>query len=303
MWKTLLLFLVLVFPFTAYGNPCLPLTDPAKVQIIGYLSKWIGVPETAKLEIESDELVLDTCYRRLLVKGHALRPAPFFLSPDQRFLSRALLDLTVDPAEEKAQAQADVNKVLLSDPSPSRGSLTSAVTIVEFGDFECLFCKRFHEWVQSLAVERADFRLVFKHLPLQGHPWAHDASAFAVCAEMQSEDGFWRLHDFFYANQATLTSENLESRVAQGFADLTAFVVHPDGRAAVVNCEGIFKERMAGPAGNHRSCRIPLVGSIVAELHGDNAKLIWVVSLDGKKMQSETYKVLAILDKAKSDHN
>jgi hypothetical protein len=75
----------------------------------------------------------------------------------------------------------------------------------------------------------------------------------------------------------------------------------PDGRAAVVNCESKFKERMAGRAGNHRSCRMPLVENIEAEFHGDNAKLIWVVSLDGKKMQSETYKVLAILDKPKSD--
>lgn len=223
MWKALLLFLVVVFPFTAYGNPCLPLSGPAKVKIIGYLSKWIGAPETEKLAIESDELVLDTCYRRIVVRGHTLLPASFFLSPDQRFLSRALLDLTVDPAQEKTQAQEEVNKALLSDSSPSRGSPTTSVTIVEFGDFECLFCKRFHEWVQSLAAERADFRLVFKHLPLQGHPWAHDAAAFAVCGELQSEDGFWRLHDFFYANQATLTAENLESRVVQGFADLPAF--------------------------------------------------------------------------------
>ncbi len=75
----------------------------------------------------------------------------------------------------------------------------------------------------------------------------------------------------------------------------------PDGRAAIVNCESKFKERMTGPAGNHRSCRTPLVENIQAEFHGDNAKLIWVVSLDGKKMQSETYKVLAVLDKPKSD--
>jgi hypothetical protein len=75
----------------------------------------------------------------------------------------------------------------------------------------------------------------------------------------------------------------------------------PDGRAAVVNCESKFKERFAGRAGNHRSCRIPLVENIDAEFHGDNAKLIWPVSLDGKKMQSETYKLLAILDKPKSD--
>jgi hypothetical protein len=54
---------------------------------------------------------------------------------------------------------------------------------------------------------------------------------------------------------------------------------------------------MAGPQGNHRSCRIPLVESIDAEFKGDKAKLEWVVSLDGKKKQSETYKILAILDK------
>lgn len=71
----------------------------------------------------------------------------------------------------------------------------------------------------------------------------------------------------------------------------------PDGRAAIVNCESKFAERFAGPAGNHRSCRMPLVENITAEFKGDKAKLFWVVSLDGKKMQSETYKVLAVLDK------
>jgi hypothetical protein len=75
----------------------------------------------------------------------------------------------------------------------------------------------------------------------------------------------------------------------------------PDGRAAVVNCESKFKERMAGPRGNRRSCRIPLVDSIQADFHGDNAKLMWVVSLDGKKTLSETYKILAILDKPKGN--
>ena len=48
---------------------------------------------------------------------------------------------------------------------------------------------------------------------------------------------------------------------------------------------------------------MPLVENIEAEFHGDKAKLIWVLSLDGKKMQSETYKVLAILDKPKGDQN
>jgi hypothetical protein len=67
----------------------------------------------------------------------------------------------------------------------------------------------------------------------------------------------------------------------------------------IVNCESKFAEHMAGPAGNRRSCRMPVVDSIQADFKGANAKLIWPVSLDGKKMQSETYKILGILDKPK----
>ena len=77
----------------------------------------------------------------------------------------------------------------------------------------------------------------------------------------------------------------------------------PDGRLAIVNCESKFAEHMAGRVGNRRSCRMPIGDSIEADFNGDNAKLIWPVSLDGKKMQSETYKILGILDKPQSKVN
>jgi len=75
----------------------------------------------------------------------------------------------------------------------------------------------------------------------------------------------------------------------------------PDGRLAIVNCESKFAEHAAGPVGNRRSCRTPLVENIQVDFNGDKAKLIWPVSLDGKKMQSETYKILGIVDKPKSN--
>jgi hypothetical protein len=74
----------------------------------------------------------------------------------------------------------------------------------------------------------------------------------------------------------------------------------PDGRLAVVNCESKFAEHLAGRAGNRRSCRMPMVDSIEAEFKSDHAKLVWPVSIDGTKMESETYKILAILDKPKA---
>jgi hypothetical protein len=69
----------------------------------------------------------------------------------------------------------------------------------------------------------------------------------------------------------------------------------PDGRVAVVNCVSKFAEHFAGHAGNHRSCRMPIVDDIQTEFNGKNAKLIWPVSLDGKKMESETYNILGVL--------
>src|SRR5579862_422781 len=113
------------------------------------------------------------------------------------------------------------------------------------------------------------------------------------------------VHKLLFTSDALTESLAVYNNVAVG----KSFKVHgatftlqlPDGRLAIVNCESKFAEHMAGRVGNRRSCRTPLVDSIQADFHGDNAKLIWPVSLDGKKMQSETYKILGILDKPKSN--
>jgi len=75
----------------------------------------------------------------------------------------------------------------------------------------------------------------------------------------------------------------------------TLSLLMQDGRVAVVNC--VSKYAPKGDYVNRRSCRMPLVNDIQAEFNGKNAKLFWPVSLDGKKFDSETYKILAVLDK------
>jgi hypothetical protein len=66
----------------------------------------------------------------------------------------------------------------------------------------------------------------------------------------------------------------------------------PGGRVAIVNCES--KYQMKGDYANRRSCRIPPGSDIEAEFNGDKAKLFWSVSLNGKKMDSETYKIIGV---------
>jgi len=86
-------------------------------------------------------------------------------------------------------------------PSQSSNSVISSARIA----------KKFHE----LLASQERVRLVFKHLPIQGHTWAHDSAAFAVCADAQSSSAFWQLHDFFFENQATLMASNLEARTME----------------------------------------------------------------------------------------
>lgn len=68
----------------------------------------------------------------------------------------------------------------------------------------------------------------------------------------------------------------------------------PDGRIAVVNCESKIAWKQGPDV--RRDCRVPLVANIKAEFKRDNAKLRWPVSIDGRKMQDETYTIVAVLE-------
>jgi hypothetical protein len=133
------------------------------------------------------------------------------------------------------------------------------------------------------------------------------AGAILVCAISASASASAQKLDVKIVNKQDSEDQYDYAAVYNNVAVGKSFSVHgatftlllPDGRLAVVNCESKFAEHMAGPVGNRRSCRMPLVDDIQVDFKGDKAKLIWPVSLDGKKMQSETYKILGIVDRPK----
>lgn len=96
-------------------------------------------------------------------------------------------------------------------------------------------------------------------------------------------------------SSTTNTTYTAPRDVSFSVTGATFALLLPDGRVAVVNCVSKFAERMRGPEGNHRSCRMPIIDEIEVEFKGKNAKLEWSVSLDGKKKESETYTILGIL--------
>lgn len=111
-----------------------------------------------------------------------------YLSPDQRFLTTEMLDTSLDPVEEERRKSAALMTALSQNKASSKGPEHARVTIVEFSDFECPFCRRLaDEMDQVLPTEKDEVRLVFHHMPLSIHAWARVAAEAAACAQFQSQ--------------------------------------------------------------------------------------------------------------------
>jgi protein-disulfide isomerase len=119
--------------------------------------------------------------------------------------------------------------------SPSRGSAKPAVTIVEFSDFECRFCRDVQPVLkQVLESYGSDVRLVFKHLPLEGHRNSLPAARAAYCAGEQ--DRFWQFHDAVFAaeNLSPGRLDQIAVQLGLGMPRFQACMSSEQSRAAVV---------------------------------------------------------------------
>lgn len=86
---------------------------------------------------------------------------------------------------------------------PSIGPEDAPITIVEFSDYQCPFCRRWHEQVyQSLFnAYPGKIRLVYRHFPLTSiHPDAFPAAEAAMCAGEQN--AYWQFHDKLFSSSA-----------------------------------------------------------------------------------------------------
>lgn len=105
--------------------------------------------------------------------------------------------------------------------SPTTGSKDAAVTIVEFSDFQCPFCKGAQDTLNQVLKSYAnDVRLVFKHLPLDMHPDAFASAQAAFCAGEQG--AFWKYHDVLFGS-GVLSPEVFQKTAANLGLDVAKF--------------------------------------------------------------------------------
>ncbi len=104
-----------------------------------------------------------------------------------------------------------------ADNDPIIGDPNAPITIIEFSDFQCPFCARFH--IQTLPlileeyIEQGKVKLVFRDFPIQSiHPNALPASVAAECANEQGK--FKEMHDMLFDYQNEWNNQDTDDALS-----------------------------------------------------------------------------------------
>jgi protein-disulfide isomerase len=110
------------------------------------------------------------------------------------------------------------------DDDPALGPENAPITIIEFSDYECPYCRQWHEAVYHRLFETYpdQVRLVYRDFPLYSvHPNAVPAAEAADCANEQG--AFWDYHDKLFGMELGLSSEAYQQYAEELDLDMDAF--------------------------------------------------------------------------------
>jgi len=114
---------------------------------------------------------------------------------------------------EQYKQPSKIDMKALSDDDPYKGSKNAPITIVEFSDFQCPYCARFHlqtfPQIEENYIKKGKVKFVYRDYPLPFHSSAQKAAEAAECADEQGK--FWEMHNIIFENQQSLSIENLKS--------------------------------------------------------------------------------------------
>lgn len=132
----------------------------------------------------------------------------------KRTTHKTLLDAKSSVTEEKYEAPKLVIPVD-NERDHIEGPVNAALTLVEYGDYQCPYCGAAYPEVQKVQKELgAKLRFVFRNFPLTNiHEFAMNAAETAEAASSQGK--FWPLHDFLYEHQATLGDQSVALAYAE----------------------------------------------------------------------------------------
>ncbi|HEY8407740.1 MAG TPA: Na+/H+ antiporter NhaA [Gaiellaceae bacterium] len=123
----------------------------------------------------------------------------------------------------RAESTVDLAVPVDDERDHVRGPADATVTLVEYGDFECPYCGRAQEAIESVLGRTRDLRYVWRHLPLTDvHPHTQQAAEASEAAAKQGK--FWEMHDLLLERQDELEPDDLVRYADELGLDVDRFV-------------------------------------------------------------------------------
>jgi len=109
------------------------------------------------------------------------------------------------------QWQAELTMPVADDRDHVQGPTDAAVTLVEYGDYECPYCGAAYPIIKEVQARMGErLRFVFRNFPITtSHPHAEQAAEAAEAAAAQGR--FWQMHDLLFENQRRLRDQDLRA--------------------------------------------------------------------------------------------
>ena len=153
--------------------------------------------------------------------------------PTTQFTYTRQAEAAITAAKAKKKAAKPKGRVeVKAGKSPARGVETATVTIVEFSDFECPYCKKLGDNLKAaMALAPGLFKYHFKHYPMDNdcnremdremHQHACQAALGMVCADRVGRG--WQMHDRLFDNQSSLSKKAIAAIAASIGVDVERF--------------------------------------------------------------------------------
>jgi protein-disulfide isomerase/plastocyanin len=176
----------------------------AEGKVLDYVnSNLLQPPFTAELQSSEDA---GSLYKMtLLVSGQEIDS---YITKDGNLFFPQGFDTTENLVDTAATPSLDVS----ADDDAVKGDVNAPVTIIEFSEYECPFCKKYVDETYSKIVKNyvdtGKVKYIFRDFPLNFHQHAQKAAEAAECAGEQ--DQYWEMHDTLFANQDSLTVASLK---------------------------------------------------------------------------------------------
>ncbi len=132
----------------------------------------------------------------------------------------------VPTAETQIQIPEELTRYEVPlDDDPVLGPADAPITLVAFSDYQCSYCKKWHENVfkQLMAEYEGQIRFIYRDFPLnQVHPQAAPAAQAANCANEQG--AFWEYHDALFSYAYEMNTQGFEQYARDLKLDVAAFL-------------------------------------------------------------------------------